>query len=181
MIEARISFKFQNSKLWIVTFNWYGKNNHESIKMLPSEWASHPLSCGTSIPPIIKGYPGSNLWRSNPWPTLKGKVFDALLEAVGPSTCIAVVPAADIESLVLFWIGTANLTCLKMVLLLLWVLVVIGEHEVYMLVAVTIGPFEFSLFSIYRGNSVPFLWCVPAFCAGETVFAVLKWWASMVW
>lgn len=86
-------------------FNWLRNDNKKKkatvSAKLPSEWASQPLSCGILIPPIIKGYPGSNRWRSKPWPTLKGKDFGPLLDVVGPSTCTAVVPtAADMESLV---------------------------------------------------------------------------------
>lgn len=45
------------------------------------------------MPPMIKGYPGSSLWRSKPWPTLNGNVLGGAA-ATGGAPPTAVLTAA---------------------------------------------------------------------------------------
>lgn len=48
------------------------------------------------MPPMIKGYPGSSLWRSKPWPTLKGNVLGGAAETGGaPSTAVLTAATTD--------------------------------------------------------------------------------------
>lgn len=52
-----------------------------------------------SIPPMIRGYPGSNRWRSNPCPTRKGKALEGVADSGACPTSKAEVAEADTEGL----------------------------------------------------------------------------------
>jgi hypothetical protein len=56
------------------------QHHFRQARLLPSEWASQPRSCGMVTPPMMRGRSGSRRCRSKPWPTRKGST-GALLAA----------------------------------------------------------------------------------------------------